>query len=231
MRKLRLTALAMWTAALVAAGCNDDLAPDPGRGNGPGQDPADEGSAELPASAVEQIEALIAEKEARTPAQRKMSSQLIYMASGRFDAATAAKKDPADQIVSLTERDPLGRVLVDVKGDLALQGTIESLGGAVVASSSAHGSIRAWVPLDSVETLAGESSLISVRPAFLATTARADVRRAGAGAKFRLGTRAEQVAAAQRLQASLKEAGSPAAAAPVTTNSGSRWAAATCSAR
>ena len=36
-----------------------------------------------------QMEALIAEKTARTPAQRKISSALLYARSGRFDAAIA----------------------------------------------------------------------------------------------------------------------------------------------
>ncbi|HKE17423.1 MAG TPA: proprotein convertase P-domain-containing protein [Kofleriaceae bacterium] len=173
------------------------MSPDPGDT----VDPGEEGTAELPPSAVEQIEALIAEKESRTPAQRKMSSQLLYLQSGRFSALTASSKGKADQIQSLTEVDPLGRALVDVKGDAALSSRIEALGGTVVGSSAAHRSIRAWVPLSRIEELAAEPDLDAVRPALLATTDRAEPR--PGAVKYRFASRAQQVATAQALQKSL----------------------------
>jgi subtilisin-like proprotein convertase family protein len=166
------------------------------------ENPDEEGATELPPSAVEQIEELIAEKEARTPAQRKISSQLLYMKSGRFAASLAEKKDKKQQIVSLAEQDPAGRVLIDVKGDVSLEADIESLGGSVVGSSAIHRSVRAWLPLDRVETLAGESRVVSIRPAMLAATGRMDPP--FGGAKFRAASRAERVAAVQRLQSSLR---------------------------
>src|SRR5690349_23937529 len=48
---------------------------------------------------IDQMERLIAEKTARTPAQRKIASSLLYTKSGRFDALIAQiNKDPAKQI-------------------------------------------------------------------------------------------------------------------------------------
>ena len=205
-------------AASVSAGCGDDLeVPDQGSGEqDPGATPED-GATELPPSAVEQIEALLAEKEARTPTQRKISSSLLYLKSGRFASsiAPASSKNPSKQIQSLIDLDPMGRALVDVKGDISLRSKIESMGGTIVHSSSAQRSIRAWLPVDRVETLAGEASLDAIRPALLATTARADSPYAR---KFRPASRAQQVATAQRIQERLTRNAPPPslAAASVT---------------
>ena len=187
-------------AAFVSAGCGDDLEdPDEGPGDLDPGAPPEEGAAELPPSAVEQIEALIAEKEARTPAQRKISSQLLYLKSGRFASsiAPASSKNPTKQVQSLIDVDPMGRALVDIKGDAALRAQVEALGGTVVDSSVAQRSIRAWVPVDGIETLADEAAVEAIRPALLATTARADSPHA---VKFRPASRAQQVATAQRIQ-------------------------------
>ncbi|HEV8344924.1 MAG TPA: hypothetical protein VGQ16_00055, partial [Vicinamibacterales bacterium] len=57
---------------LVAAGMVS-----PGSGIGAAQPPADQ-LADISAEALAQIDALIAEKETRTPAQQKIDSQLLY---------------------------------------------------------------------------------------------------------------------------------------------------------
>ena len=60
--------MAALLAASVSAGCGDNLVdPNQDPGNGEPGSPPEDGATELPPSAVEQIEALIAEKEARTP--------------------------------------------------------------------------------------------------------------------------------------------------------------------
>jgi subtilisin-like proprotein convertase family protein len=164
-------------------GCNSDAG-----------DSDDDQTEQLPPSAVAQIEGLIAEKATRTPAQRKISSQLLYAKSGRFAAATAPTKDPDKRITSLSQTDTQGRVLVDIKGDVS-DTQISALGGSLVGVSSVHHSARAWMPLERLEDLAADSSVRAIRPALQAMTHRAD--RPGDNPKFRLGTRAERVAAMQ----------------------------------
>ncbi|HKE16739.1 MAG TPA: proprotein convertase P-domain-containing protein [Kofleriaceae bacterium] len=229
MRTLRLSAwAAICLAATVAAGCDgikstSDEGDDQDPGNTPGDSNGQDGATELPPSAVQQIEALIAEKESRTPEQRKIDSQLLYLKNGTFAAsiAPATAKVTDGKLKSLTQVDPMGRALVDVKGAAELTSTIESLGGTVVDSSAAHSSIRAWVPLDKLETLAAEPSLTHIRSALTAETALA----ARPGAKARLAPHAERVVAAQQIKQKLSERAAPAAvvgadAVPVTTNAG-----------
>jgi subtilisin-like proprotein convertase family protein len=233
MRTLRLSAwAAICLAATVAAGCDgikssSDDGDDQDPGGTPGDRPGADGATELPPSAVQQIEALIAEKESRTPEQRKISSQLLYLKNATFASsiAPAGAKETNGKVKSLTEVDPMGRALVDIKGAAELTSKIEALGGTVVDSSAAHGSIRAWLPLDKLEALAADPSLDHVRPAFLAETALA--QRPGSKAKSRILSHTERVATAQRIQQSLRQraASSPAAigaaAIPVVTNAGS----------
>ncbi|MBC7978557.1 MAG: hypothetical protein H7138_26525, partial [Myxococcales bacterium] len=153
---------------ILAAACSTG----PG---GPTQAPdePDTGSTELSASAIAQIESLIQEKAARTPAQRKISSALLYAKSDKFAAATSDRVDPARRITPLHQTDTDGRVLVDVQADMAkLGGQIEALGGKVVSSSK--GSARAWLALGQVEALAAQSAVKAIRPALQAMTHRAD---------------------------------------------------------
>jgi hypothetical protein len=174
---------------VVAAGVSSSLV---GCASGTSSD-VDE-QLELPPSAVQQIEGLLAEKAARSPAQRKISSQLLYAKTGRFAAALAPTKDPDKRITSLSQTDARGRVLVDIAGDVT-DAQIQALGGNLVGASSVHHSARAWLPLDRLEELATGSSVRAIRPALQAITSRAD--RPGAAPKFQLGTRAERVAAMQ----------------------------------
>ncbi|MEO9157160.1 MAG: S8 family serine peptidase, partial [Kofleriaceae bacterium] len=155
-----------------------------------------------PQSAQDQIEALLAEKAARTPAQRKISSQLLYQQRGTFAAFTENIKDPTKRITPLAQTDGHGRVLVDIKGQVA-RGRIEALGGSVVGTSSLHAATRAWLDLGQLETLAGDTEVQAIRPAFLATTTRANPPKAGE--KFHVGSYADRVAAVQAAQRQWRE--------------------------
>lgn len=179
MKRLRAL-LVMSLSAAVVLGCG---------GGGSEQTPAPNdipaAAVNLPPTALAQIKALIDEKAARTPAQKKISSQLLYAKSGRFAAPKTGfmQKGGPDvgpgevtEIQSLLEVDANGRVLVDVKGELSggLEREIETLSGTVVATSAAHNSVRAWMPMASLESLASLSYVSAVRPAFQARTNRAD---------------------------------------------------------
>lgn len=135
-------------------------------------------AAPLPASAIAQMKQLLDEKAARTPAQRKISSRLLYTKSGRFAAPKTRQKgdDAAGEVRDqLVQFDDQGRVLTDIKGDVdgGLLREIESNGGSIVTSSGQYDSARAWMPLDKLETLAAHATVRSIRNAFTATTNRA----------------------------------------------------------
>ena len=78
----RLRVLALLALALLIAACSGDSSPQSSPGNVVAAPPPElEVAVELPESAIEQMKALTAEKAARTPAQRKISSQLLYARS------------------------------------------------------------------------------------------------------------------------------------------------------
>jgi subtilisin-like proprotein convertase family protein len=176
-------------AVLAAAGCSTDA---------PTTSP-DDGEPQLSPAVIAQIEQLLAEKAARSPAQQKISSSLLYERSGRF--AATLTQDPDRQIKSLAKYDNQGRVLVDIRGDMSqLAGTVETLGGKAVNTRA--DSQRAWLPLDKIEDLAANPAVRAVRQALMSATWRTD--RPGANEKFRSGTREERVAAVQAAIEALK---------------------------
>lgn len=190
---------------LVAlAGCSSDTTSNPG--DDVDGDPVDNGSVTedsgtgLPASAVSQIEQLLAEKAARKPAERKISSALLYMKSDRFAESLKVTKDPKDQILPLIDRNEKGQVLVDLKvSDVdSVSSNITKSGGSVVAASGNHRSVRAWVDLAELDGLAASDSVKHIRPAFQAVTGSHSPPKADA--KFRVGTRNERIAAVKAAQ-------------------------------
>jgi subtilisin-like proprotein convertase family protein len=168
--------------------------------------------ADLPQEAAQQIEALLAEKASRTPAQKKIASTLLYEKSKRFEAVqNVVVKDPALKPTSLTKHDAQGRVLVDIQGEPTTVSTaLVAKGGAVVGTSTVHQSVRAWIALDRVEEIAAMTQVRAIRPAFGAATDRADAP----GGKVRAGTREERVAAMQQAVESWSAPSSLAAAGP-----------------
>lgn len=222
LRVLALLALALLIAACSGGGSSQQSNDPGGVGTAP---PDPEVAVDLPESAVVQMKALTAEKAARTPAQRKISSQLLYAKSGRF---TAMKKPlqkgetpKPTELRSLMQFDEQGRVLCDVKGDVdgGLARQIENAGGTVLTTSAAHRSARAWLQLATLETLADQSVVTAIRPAFSARTNRAEAPYATA--KFPRMTQEQRTAALQKVLRSMKDAPASSALAPAATNAGS----------
>jgi subtilisin-like proprotein convertase family protein len=172
---------------ITAAGCSSD-AP---------STPTPDDDVQLSPQVIDQMERLIAEKTARTPAQRKIASSLLYANSGRFDALLSQiNKDPAKQIKSMNRFDSQGRVLVDIRGTGAtLTTAIQAIGGSVV--DARRNTARAWLPMNRMEELAASGGISSIAPAFAADTYRVD----GPGEKRHTGSRAECVAAMQQVLA------------------------------
>ncbi len=207
--KRLLVGLAM-TALVPLIGCSKPAAK---------QDPVVLDQADLPEVATKQIQALLAEKEGRSPSERKIGSQLLYARSGKFTSTLQASKDPAKQITSLVKSDAKGRFLVDISGDPAtVVGQVAAVGGEVVATSTPHQGLRAWVPQDRLDELAANATVRAIRPALLATTSRVD--QPGADPKFHA-SREERVAAVQRAQAAWAARNVPPAAGGAVTNAGS----------
>lgn len=180
-------------AGLLAGACSSD-APTPSTSG-------DNDQPQLSPAVISQMEALIAEKQARTPAQKKISSSLLYAKSGRFASTLAAKSESKGdtgsekkQIKSLNEVDAQGRVLVDIAGDInAVASRITAVGGTI--TSQHQRSARAWVAVERLEEIASEAAVKSIHPAFMAQTSRANKP---GSEKFRVGNRAERTAAIQR---------------------------------
>jgi hypothetical protein len=116
------------------------------------------GATELSPAAVAQIQALMAEKAARTPAQRKMSSQLIYaskMARGEAVANGAVRTLATD--VEVKEGQTTVEIRAAVTRDILQQ--IKSLGGTVIRAFSFANTIEARMPMASLETLAANPAV------------------------------------------------------------------------
>ncbi len=117
----------------------------------------------------QQLQAIIQDKASRTPAQRKISSQLLYeLKRGRADPLFSAVPGLRTNV----EVAPDGTTLVDIKAQVTddLLNRIGALGGSVINSFPRYNAIRARIPLDQVETLAESSDVKSIRPADQAIT-------------------------------------------------------------
>ncbi len=116
----------------------------------------------LSLKAVRQIEELLAAKAQRTPAQRKVSSQLLDAAGESIDVRRQAKG------AALADE----QVMVDIRADVlpAVLSRIQSLGGTVINSVPKYRAIRARLPIAAVEKLAALDAVQSIRPAELAFT-------------------------------------------------------------
>ena len=124
---------------------------------------------QLPARAVRQIRSLLSAKVRRTPAQRKVSSQLLEARRKPRPKPTAAG------IASLQVTDPEAneeRVMVDIRVAVtpAVLTRIRELGGTVITSVPKYQAIRAQVPLRTVEMLAALDEIRTIRPAAEART-------------------------------------------------------------
>ena len=114
-------------------------------------------------SAARQIEALIAEKESRTPAQQKIDSQLIYANKMRLGQSIAAGVQSLE--VGLTI-DSGGRTVVDISAVIndSLLAQLKESRGEVLVSAPQYNTVRALVPLDQIETIAELPEVRFIQP-------------------------------------------------------------------
>ena len=109
------------------------------------------------------------EKDARTPAQQKINSQVLYEIY-RARGEAKAKHVPPDP--TLVRIDQKGRALIDIRAEVtpALKKKVLASKGTIVSVSTQYKSIVAWVPLKSIERLAGNPSVKAIEPAAEAVT-------------------------------------------------------------
>ncbi len=120
---------------------------------------------------VRQIEDILAVKAKRTPSQRKVGSNLLHAAR---EARRARGSTPAGKPVP--DSPPLAQLVeVDIRADVSpeILERIRALGGEVVNAVPRYRAIRARLPLRSVETLAEEDEVTTIRTADQPTTHRA----------------------------------------------------------
>lgn len=111
------------------------------------------------------------EKEARTTAQRKINSQLLYEIYRRRGVADQKGIPPGPTDVRI---DKAGRALVDVRAEVtsAVEKKIRDLGGVLVSKSDRDQSIIARIPILNLERLAGDPTVTAIEPAAEAITNR-----------------------------------------------------------
>jgi subtilisin-like proprotein convertase family protein len=142
-----------------------------------------DGAATLSLEAQRQISALLAEKQGRTPEQRKISSHLLNaMRSQRGLAITrGGEVRTLRSAMPMAKLNSDGRALVNIKGDATkeLLMTVEKLGGEVKYASEKAGVIRALLPLDALEPLASNTAVKSIRQASIEAVTHRQVTRSG----------------------------------------------------
>lgn len=118
----------------------------------------------LSPSALQQIQALEAEKAARTPAQQKMDSQLVYLVKQSRHEVIAAG---VTNLQIGVQADTNGLVKVDITATVTpgLLDYIAANGGSVLNSQERFHAIRALVPVGQLEALAGRGDVKFVQPA------------------------------------------------------------------
>jgi uncharacterized repeat protein (TIGR01451 family) len=127
---------------------------------------------ELSPRALAQIQALLEEKAARTPAQQRIDSQLLAaarMARGRPVARGIAR---LESVWDRVRRLPGDRALVDVRADVddALLARLGGLGAEIESAFPEYRAVRARLPLDRIEEVAALPGVSFVEPAAEATT-------------------------------------------------------------
>lgn len=122
----------------------------------------------------EQIRLLHEEKLSRTPAQKKMDSQLLYLLRERRQGRVGFGLDSLKPSLRV---EPDGRVLVDLRASISpvLLAFIKAHGGLVVNAFRRYSAIRALVPADLTELLAKRADVRFIRPADQATTSATPV--------------------------------------------------------
>lgn len=107
-------------------------------------------------------QAVLDEKESRTPAQKKINSQLLYALKQKRGITEGV---PTERINIELDRE--GRALVDVTAQVTsdVLAQIRKLGGAVISDDARYHTIRARLALEKLEALAKRKDVSFIAPA------------------------------------------------------------------
>jgi hypothetical protein len=150
----------------------------------------------LAESAVREVQAILREKEARTSAQRKLDTSILYAYRRSRGVPVVEGLDRAFPAVSARARVGAdGTLRLDVAAAVtpALEQAIRDLGGQVLSAFPARGALRVLLSLARVEALAALPEVRQVRPVqgFLlnagSVTSEGDVAHAAASVRARYG--------------------------------------------
>jgi len=120
---------------------------------------------DLPENAQREIRALLSEKALRNPAQVKMDSHLVHAAEIlRGQPVNPGFATPPGELEAV-HRDAKNLVEVDIRADVTpdLLASIRSVGGTVENALPEYQSVRARLPLLSVERIAGRGEVRQIR--------------------------------------------------------------------
>ena len=134
-----------------------------------GKPVSDSVALQLSDSARAQINTLLAEKESRTPVQRKIGSSLIY----KLQRQRGVNLIPGfASLRPMTAERPDGLIKVQITGrnTKALMTAVERAGGQTLYGHMNGPLLTALVPLSAVETLAKRSDVMRIREALTAHT-------------------------------------------------------------
>lgn len=117
----------------------------------------------------EQLAALERDKMSRTPAQRKLGSELIYV--GRIEKGLPAVPGIPTLRAALP-RDMAGRVHVHIRGTITsnLLSAVKGAGGTVTGVYAKTGDMHVWLGLGWLELLAQRADIRSIKPVQLPRT-------------------------------------------------------------
>ncbi len=146
---------------------------------------------ELSEQAVRQVQAILADKAARTPAQRKLATSLLMVHRESVGQAMVQGLQAFRRTADRARVDRSGRVVVEIKADVTddLLEAITAAGGVVLGSYPAFGKVNAKVPIRQVEAIAErpEVRYIGPRTGFLvntgSVTSQGDLAHAAASAR------------------------------------------------
>ncbi len=115
-------------------------------------------------NALQQIQALMADKAQWTKTQKKLDSQLIFAARLKATGvvhASAAKLRPS--LIAETD----GRIKVDINGTATpeLLAAIQAAGGKIISSLPSYHFLQALLPVEYLESIAASPDVIFIRPA------------------------------------------------------------------
>lgn len=119
------------------------------------------------APSIPQAQAALPAKTSRTPVQQKLDSHLIAAAQMARESPRGAADPSLQRANPALELDGRGNVHVDVQGAVndELLAQITTLCGTVESAFPNYGTLRAWIPILSLETLASRPDVTFIKPA------------------------------------------------------------------